>query len=94
MAIPNDTATAPRTLYLVQRLHWMYNDETFLPEANDPIRAFANREAAEEYRRALEHQARLHPMPLDDEDGIELNPRDDPEFETAFFEVVEIEWYR
>ena len=94
MDMQNDSVTAPRILYLVQRLHWMYNDVTFLPENEDPIRAFANREAAEEYRRALEHHARLQPMPLHDEDGIELNPRDDPEFDTAFFEVVEIEWDR
>lgn len=92
MDMPNDPVTAPRTVYVVQRLHWMFNDEYHEPRGDEPIRAFANREAADAYRRALEHIAREDEAEERDEEGRALLPRDDPDLRFVFFQVVEVEW--
>lgn len=79
-----------RTLYLVQRFQWCYDDEWHKPIQAEPIRAFANREAAEAYRRTLEIDARSDYTEEGDEYGFVLLPNKDQDFEVRFFEVLEV----
>ena len=90
MDTPTAPASSPRTLYLVQRLHWRFNDEYYEPQNDEPVRAFANRAAAEVYRRALEYNARNDQTEEQDEEGRVLLPRDDPDLRFVFFQVVEV----
>jgi hypothetical protein len=46
------------TVYIVQRLHWEYDDVFFILEAEQPVKAFVKRESAEAYRKELEDKAK------------------------------------
>jgi hypothetical protein len=46
------------TVYIVQRLHWEYDDVFFILESEQPVKAFVKRESAEAYRKALEDKAK------------------------------------
>ncbi len=83
-----------QTLHLVQRLHWQYDDSFYEVGSDEPIRAFVDHDAAESYCRALEHNARNDQTEARDQDGIALLPREDPEFDYPFFEVVPIRWHK
>jgi hypothetical protein len=45
-------------VYVVQEIHWEYNDEYYDPGLPEPVRAFRDRDRAESYRREQEVKAR------------------------------------
>jgi hypothetical protein len=47
-----------RKVYVVQEIHWEYNDEYYDPGLPEPVRAFRDRDRAESYRREQEVKAR------------------------------------
>ncbi len=49
---------ATRTVYIVQRVHWEYNDGWHYPGDETPLKAFADPRMAEDYRLILEQEAR------------------------------------
>lgn len=83
-----------RILYLVQNIYWIRSKEGLpSPFEGKPIRAFANRAAAEAYRRVLEHNARNEPrVRRRDDYHFTIFPDQDQAFEFQFFEVIEMEW--
>lgn len=48
-----------RTVYVVQRLHWEYNDNWYDYSHSEPLRAYADREYAELMRDEAELQAQI-----------------------------------
>jgi ATP-dependent helicase/DNAse subunit B len=46
------------TVYIVQRLHWEYDDVFYLLDSEQPVKAFVKKESAEAYRQALEDEAK------------------------------------
>ncbi len=46
------------TVYIVQELHWEWNDEAFVLERDTPIKAFESRRDAEAFRDIREAEAR------------------------------------
>jgi hypothetical protein len=57
------------TVYLVQRLHWQFNDSTYDFKRHEPVRAFRTRERAEAHRRELESEARREAEEFDSSRG-------------------------
>jgi hypothetical protein len=47
-----------KTVYIVQRIGWEYDDNFFYPVYTEPVKAFVARESAEAQRKILERQAR------------------------------------
>lgn len=47
---------ATSKVYVVQRLTWQYNDNWHELVDDEPVKAFASREMADEYRKELERQ--------------------------------------
>ena len=45
-------------LYIVQRIEWNYSDEWFYQDGDTPLKAFADRDAAERFRQEKENAAR------------------------------------
>ena len=46
------------TVYIVQKLHWEWNDEAFVLDNDTPIKAFESRDDAEVFCRKCEAEAR------------------------------------
>lgn len=46
------------TVYIVQELHWEWNDEAFVLERDTPLKAFESLQDAEAFRDTLEMEAR------------------------------------
>jgi hypothetical protein len=47
-----------KTVYIVQRIGWEYDDNFFYPIYAEPVKAFASKKSAEELRKVFERQAR------------------------------------
>ena len=50
------------TVYIVQKLHWEYNDTFYIHIDDEPLKAFVSRQDAEEYRRTLERKHVVSPL--------------------------------
>lgn len=74
---------ASRKVYIVQRLHWVYQDDFFNIEDESPVKAFMRLSQAEGYRQKLEHVERENWSPERDR----LRRGDT----LQFFEVVSVE---
>jgi hypothetical protein len=80
------------TVYIVQRLHWEYDDMFYLLDSEQPVKAFVKRESAEAYRQKLESETRknwkqrygIDHRDFVSEQGIEHIPQ-------TLYEVVPIE---
>jgi hypothetical protein len=46
------------TVYIVQKLHWEYDDVFYILEGEHPVKAFVKKESAEAYRAKLEAEAK------------------------------------
>lgn len=62
-----------RTVYIVQRVEWGYDDNWFYPEGDTPIKAFRSREGAEAHRREREAIQRREIKEPSDEYGWKRN---------------------
>jgi hypothetical protein len=76
----DDQESQSRTVFVVQRLHWEYQDNFFEVEDETPIKAFADSGDAAIYRDRQDTEARAS-WP------VEFVRRGDTD---AFFEVVEV----
>jgi hypothetical protein len=77
------------TVYIVQRLHWEYDDVFYLLDSEQPVKAFVKKESAEAYRQALEAEAKENWSAGYHREFItERGPEEIPE---VIYEVVPIE---
>lgn len=72
-----------RTVYLVQKLDWQWNDEFFVIDEEIPVKVFARLSRAEGYRQKLEAEERNKWTPERD-----AQRRGDT---TRFYEVLPVE---
>jgi hypothetical protein len=84
------------TVYIVQKLHWEYQDCFYGVETDSPVKAFMSAHDAEEYRKRLEHVAQLHWEKHDAESqGNHWSEARTPEGnlvrEQPFYQVIEVE---
>ena len=80
-------------VYLIQKLHWQYDDNFYELDNDSPVKVFVSRDDAEAERQRLdaaEREAwreyeRLHP------DRPALTPDLEPVAEQEFFQIVDLE---
>ena len=61
------------TVYLVQKLHWEYNDNWFEREGDEPVKAFESHEDAQLWAELLEDEARRE-LEKGEGVGFSVNP--------------------
>lgn len=88
-------SSGPRVVYLVQPVHWVYNDAFHDPHSgvDPPVRAFADRAAAEAFRARLQAEVERGERPS--ASGVSPGMRDSGRahgVEYFEFEIVEAEW--
>lgn len=74
-------------LYIVQKLHWEYNDQFYCLADDTPVKAFARKQDAEDFRLQQEREARVGWL---GNTGC-LGENGDCDEPDAFFEVVALE---